>query len=358
MNRIVSRRWDFLPCRPPTTSVFENFLYSILRCQSEFRARRRYLFPSLIRRDNSSSSFFPHPSNQISYSPIRKSRSQFLSSQSSTIDGPRRGIPIPSIIVNPNSRVSEIMPGGMIMKENLGVMKEKRVDLEYGHFWMMKDIRDCNSKPLLSNPQLISSSEALPFPSLYNCTTLSGVTNLSLTDRLRSPSSGSYGCTLVAISFKQYGFEMLPSWIGPFERVFNEENENLSQRRKKHRRSAISVRPNIVQIAISEGGILRLLSSIVTNSMRRNVPQHLHDNTLLHFGDGEDVGILRDVLRMHNDLPGYVVLVDGKGRVRWMGSGLPEEEEIDILVGCARNLMKGEETEDENVDMARRWHRR
>jgi hypothetical protein len=37
----------------------------------------------------------------------------------------------------------------------------------------------------------------------------------------------------------------------------------------------------------------------------------------------------------------YAYLLDGKGRVRWRGSGCATEEEAQILISCSKELLSG-----------------
>ena len=49
----------------------------------------------------------------------------------------------------------------------------------------------------------------------------------------------------------------------------------------------------------------------------------------------------RDVLRMHNDKTGYVFLLDGIGRVRFVGSGRATRENVDLMLRHANELASG-----------------
>jgi len=122
---------------------------------------------------------------------------------------------------------------------------------------------------------------------------------------------------------------MLPPWTIPFEKSFGQ-----------------NPKASVLHLTITEGTLLRLLRGFLTRSMIQNTPLEQQDTTFLHFGNVEE---FRDVLRMHNTLTGYVVLVDGLGRVRWMGSGEPvmtkskggeeESEELTVLMESAKELL-------------------
>lgn len=79
-----------------------------------------------------------------------------------------------------------------------------------------------------------------------------------------------------------------------------------------------------------------MLRRTLTNLMRNNTAPKEHDKTLLYFGS--DVDDFRDILRMHNIMANYVFLVDGYGQVRFASSGQATKEEIDQVVGFAKDL--------------------
>jgi ATP10 protein len=83
---------------------------------------------------------------------------------------------IRDIIPNPDSIGSRIKPGNLIDKfyKRANRMRTVPVELAHGYFWMIKDVRDTQGKPTLSNTHLIPTETAQQFPSL-----LSGVKTLS-----------------------------------------------------------------------------------------------------------------------------------------------------------------------------------
>ena len=130
-------------------------------------------------------------------------------------------------------------------------------------------------------------------------------------------------CTLVAISCKEFGARLLPSWTEPFENVLCSNGNENSDKFK------------VVRITINEGRIAKLLSPFIRAGTKKNVPNKDHANTLLYYGDAED---MKDILRMHNIYTSYVYLVDGIGRVRWAGSGEGSDEEISSMIQFAKQL--------------------
>lgn len=134
-------------------------------------------------------------------------------------------------------------------------------------------------------------------------------------------------CTLVAISCKEFGAQLLPSWTDPFEAAFCNDNSAAA--------AAANDRYEVVRITINEGRIAKLLSPFIVSGTKKKVPEKDHANTLLYYGDAEE---LRDILRMHNIYTAYVFLVDGIGRVRWAGSGEGSNEEVENLIKFATQL--------------------
>lgn len=130
------------------------------------------------------------------------------------------------------------------------------------------------------------------------------------------PSKGKGTCTLVGVSFRQYGYEMLPSWCGPFE-----ERTGFAQ----------------VQLSVVDSFLFSLMQGYVLNGLKSTVPEHRFQDTFVSFGAAGS-GELREALGIDNRLTGYVFLVDGAGRVRWRGSGAATPVELDALVRCAKDL--------------------
>jgi ATP10 protein len=78
---------------------------------------------------------------------------------------------------------------------------------------------------------------------------------------------------------------------------------------------------------------------VIVASTRRNTPPEQRSRTYLHFGSSPHVEEWRDALRLHNVLVGYVLLLDGVGRVRFAASGTATETELAALVQGARELL-------------------
>jgi ATPase complex subunit ATP10 len=225
--------------------------------------------------------------------------------------------------MHPDSISKEILPGNMILKKSRnGEEKRRYTELFYGYFWALKDLKLSNEKPMLSNTELISESVSKPFPYLKGLRSLAGdkvdlPAHLLRKNRSRDAAAQ---CTLVAVSFRDFGYQLLDTWIQPFEDAFSDND-----------------RVEIFRLNLSEGWLNRwVLQSLIHTLMKRNTPVAEHDRTLVYFGS--DLEPFRDQLRMHNILTGYVFLLDGLGRVRFAGSGPAEAEEVDKLVEFAQAL--------------------
>jgi len=125
----------------------------------------------------------------------------------------------------------------------------------------------------------------------------------------------------VAISCKDFGARLLPTWTDPFETNLCSGGE--------------AEKYEVVRITINEGRIAKLLSPFIVSGTKKNVAEKDHANTLLYYGDAQE---MRDILRMHNIYTGYVFLLDGIGRVRWAGSGAGSDEEVQTLISIAQLL--------------------
>mmetsp|Transcript_26366 Transcript_26366/g.56044 ORF Transcript_26366/g.56044 Transcript_26366/m.56044 type:complete len:357 (+) Transcript_26366:146-1216(+) len=235
-----------------------------------------------------------------------------------------------NIIMHPDGHSQKILPGNFVVKKNPSTGVEKKVLLEHalGYFWAIKELSLTDKKPILSNETLIPAAEAENFPSLKELVNLhEEVVDVPdfFTRNNRSKDANAQ-CTLVAISCKDFGARLLPSWVEPFDKAFRYGKD--------------ADRFEVVRITISEGRIAKLLSPFIVSGTKKKVQEKDHKNTLLYYGDAEE---MRDILRMHNIYTGYVYLVDGIGRVRWAGSGEGSDEEVQSMIMFAKELTRPSE---------------
>ena len=229
------------------------------------------------------------------------------------------------IQTHPDSIGHLIQPGNQVIRiSSRGVAQKRYTELVYGYFWNLKDLQRCDHKPVLSNERLIHEVDAKVFPNLLGCKNLAGdVVDLPAyclrKNRSRDPAAQ---CTLVGVSFRDFGFRQLPSWIEPFDAEFSGKD-----------------RVEVLKVNITEGWFSKwFLRGLIVGSTKRNTPVEEHNRTLLHFGKAQALENFKDALRMHNVLTGYVFLLDGLGRVRFAGSGTASEEEAARLIRLAKEL--------------------
>jgi mitochondrial ATPase complex subunit ATP10 len=226
------------------------------------------------------------------------------------------------VIVHPKSIAGKILPGNVVLRTTRkGVQKLRPTEFEYGNYWMIKDLKLTGEKPVLANESLIDERDAKLFPTLKGPMSLSGNTvdfpaHFVRMNRSRDTEAQ---CTLIAISFRDFGFQQLPSWLDPFNVVFG-SNERVE----------------ILKVNVSNGWFDRFfLRPIITMFNKRNTDPKDHDKTFLYYGNTEE---LCDALRMRNLLAGYVFLLDGLGRVRFAGSGVASDEEVSTLISLTKKL--------------------
>jgi len=266
------------------------------------------------------------------------------------------------IELHPDSISREILPGNYVVKKSRYGGRRRRslsgsgtdrtepeklryTELVYGYFWMLKDLRRSDEKPILSNRELIPENIAKVFPPLGGLQPLSAPilsSSSPWSERLRVPDhflrknrsrDPTAQCTLVAVAYRDYGYQLLSQWIEPFERELTSRSETGD-------------RIEIFRLNISEGFLNRwVLRGVIHGLMKRNTPEEDRDNTLLYFGGGgspPEIETFRDALRMHNVMTGYVFLLDGLGRVRFAGSGPATDGETERLIGFANELLAPE----------------
>ena len=192
------------------------------------------------------------------------------------------------------------------------------VELEFGYFWMLRDLRSTNDKPIVGREDLIPEKEAESFPTLKvlsledNEKTLTIPDDLISQNRTQDPAAQ---CTLVCISFRDFGYKMLPDWINAVKNAYQQNN-----------------RVEVLQINMTEGGwLFRAMAPLLKWMIARNTTEKEREYTYLFYGDGEDIQRVQTAFGLWNVLPGYVILLDGLGRPRWISSGSPTPEELELL---------------------------
>ena len=228
--------------------------------------------------------------------------------------------------VHPDSISSLILPGNFVFKKTRrGKIKKIYTELVHGYFWMIKDLERSNEKPIQSNELLIPREHAKVFPYLPGLESVSGNIRAAMPDyilRKNRSKDAAAQCTLVAISFRDHGYRLLPSWLDPFQEALAGKD-----------------RVELVRLNLSEGWFNKyILGRVIRYLTRRNTPAAEQDSTFLYSGGSGALEPFRDALRMHNLLTGYVFLLDGLGRVRFAGSGSATEEEVERLVRFAKEL--------------------
>jgi ATPase complex subunit ATP10 len=235
--------------------------------------------------------------------------------------------------MHPQSISSIILPGNQVTVKADGTptTKPRYTEIVYGYFWQLMDLRRCNEKPILSNETLIPDDIAKVFPTLKRLRSLTGQ-YINLPDyflRHSRSDDATLRCTLVCVSFRDFGDRQLASWVEPFQKELSGNNDRVE----------------VIRLILSEGWVNKwMLRPVIKFFVKRGTPVEEHDRTFLYF-EGYSSGIgktsiepFRDAVRMHNVLPGYVFLVDSEGRVRFAGSGKGSDEEVRRLVKFAKYL--------------------
>jgi mitochondrial ATPase complex subunit ATP10 len=259
-----------------------------------------------------------HPSNTYCYNWNRffsSNRHEF--EKNSDYDHRHNGV-----IVHPESIAGKILPGNVVLRTTRqGLQKLRITEMEYGNFWMIKDLKQTGEKPILANETLIDEHDAKLFPEIKGARNLSGVSVNFPGHCVRKNRSrdAEAQCTLLAISFRDFGFQQLPSWIDPFAAAFGSND-----------------RVEVLKINVANGWFDRyFLRPIITALTKRNTDPKDYDKTFLFYGNTEQ---LCDAMRMRNVLAGYVFLLDGLGRVRFAGSGVATEAEASRLISLTKKL--------------------
>jgi ATPase complex subunit ATP10 len=199
--------------------------------------------------------------------------------------------------------------------------KKLHEDLQRGYFDDFKDFRDNQGKAFFAADRLTPPSQSAAFPPLQAALPDGTTTTFPpAADRNSAPA-----VSLVCVAFRAGAQGMLEAWAAPFSRRFG-------------------ARPGtgaaLVELSLVESRVMALwpFRGVLLRSGERSQASYAMPATYLyHFGDGE---ALQAALRMNNRLTGYVYLLDGQGRVRWRGSGKPEERELTAMDKCAEELVQ------------------
>ncbi|TDH68504.1 hypothetical protein CCR75_005565 [Bremia lactucae] len=130
--------------------------------------------------------------------------------------------------------------------------------------------------------------------------------------------------TLVLTSFKNYGLNMLPAWQNGFLAAFADKQGQLDSK------------VQMLTLNVIEDWYMKFVSGSITRGLQERTPKELHATTFAHFGRCDD---FRTPMALDNSFVGYVHLVDGKGRIRWIAGGPATPLELDRLKNMTRQLL-------------------
>ncbi|GMI17012.1 hypothetical protein TrLO_g12143 [Triparma laevis f. longispina] len=167
-------------------------------------------------------------------------------------------------------------------------------ELQKGAFHMLKDINQNKGKVFIGE-RVGEGGSVMTWPEIE------GLINLNDAPPTTFPPPSP---TLIAVSFKQFGFDMLSSWLTP-----------------------LSPSTPTLQLVIGDGGILKLFRGFLSSSLKKVISEKNWKNTYMFNGDHS---LIRDRLKIENTLTGYVFYVVG-GKVVWRGCGVASEGELEDL---------------------------
>ncbi len=183
-----------------------------------------------------------------------------------------------------------------------------------GNFFEMREWRQHRGKVFTTSDRIATTDESKPFPSSLLIRRLSDGYESSIKDILGCHSKP----TLVAVSFKSVGSDMLLSWTKPFTELIG---------------------GRLVVVNFVESVILGLMKGAMMSGMRKSLDPSAYQHTWVHFGTAAPL-LEYDFLRISNRLSGYVYLVDSSGLVRWEGCGQASDLEIESMKKCYSELIQ------------------
>ena len=214
-------------------------------------------------------------------------------------------------------------------EEKIRERKESLKDeLKRGYVNDFKELRANQGKVFAASDSLWGSEASKPFPALPFVNREDKPAQVPVV----AADDGSVKATLVCIAFRNGAEEMLLSWSDPFKSQFAGDS------------STRVCELSLVDSALMgswpfRGMILRGAGPVraAPTSPGDSLPiMHPSTDYVFHFGETREA---RKALGITNMLTGYVFLLDSRGRVRWRGSGMSEQWEVDALLRCSMQLV-------------------
>ncbi|CAB1109250.1 unnamed protein product [Ectocarpus sp. CCAP 1310/34] len=215
-----------------------------------------------------------------------------------------------------------------------GMRPKQRVDVELGTFHEFTAVNKTGGKIFEASRELIPEKDAEFFPAMEVSNLASDASDAAASevDFLSRVLAGRV--TMVGLFHRQFGYSMLESWTGPFEKAFarGQRGDTLPSAGGKPTGAAP---PSALSLSLLESWPLRMMKPLLVSTMGRGLSPEKKAAFFYRFGPTEEV---RKALGIVNRLTLYVLLVDQKGRVRWQGTGKATPDEVESLIRCARQL--------------------
>ncbi|PGH02545.1 hypothetical protein GX51_04571 [Blastomyces parvus] len=189
------------------------------------------------------------------------------------------------------------------------------------YFREWTNMRYHKGKTFIANTRLFKADKALYFPNIYG-RTLSPTTPMQdTTPILRGKVS------VVSIFSSLWAERQVASFVSPLK------NPTLHQILRDSPKTAQRVEINF------EDNVLKVwLIRMFMWRMRKKMPQQQHDRYFL-VRQKALTDSLREQIGMMNSKVGYVYLLDQECRIRWAGSSIAEDGELDSLNNGLRKLV-------------------
>jgi mitochondrial ATPase complex subunit ATP10 len=207
---------------------------------------------------------------------------------------------------------------------DIQLSRRDRLIKERGYFHEMVELNRTGGKLFIASNELLKPSSAETFPPLTADSISEG--------EMIMPSAAVGKISIVGISFKQYGFEQLVSWMEPLQ---NKYNLIQTQNNKK---STSKQNVQLMYCSMTEGGLLAsLLRGSMKSGLSKTIPKELHSTSMVYVGDLDKIC---ETLNIDNRLVGHLFLLDSKAKVRWHGCGDATPDELESLVKMVDELQQ------------------
>lgn len=215
--------------------------------------------------------------------------------------------------------------------------KYRRKEVEHSYFADLKAMNKDKGKSTVGRQwQTIPPAQAKRFPSIQ-ASTLKG-DSVSLPQQLLAQPAGSaVRATVLLLGFRDSATTMKQDWLRRLSVELDKQPEVVEN----------GIQPSVQLVEMNVVDNLppllgHLLESSIRKRLAAEIPAERHGTFLLHVATSrKDKAAVKEFaaqLDCSNIMTGYVIVIDGEGRIRWICAGEPTDEDVGLALHSIRLL--------------------